>query len=454
MDGAPRDGSRLPQAHPRSVGTVVGTVELTLITAHASFFVEGAPAPSVGALLAPGPLLAVAIGVTAALAAWAVAATCADPRRPRCAVRMLSDMVSAPLSNLTCLVPVIARVALGTAMLWCAAIGSIATPNLGVHATGLDGLRAAAALTGLLLLLDVRTRLAAGAAVATFITAAAAAGQPIVALERLDVIGLAAFVVIVGGTRLDHRIEPAMLARIGRGATWLRCCLAAGLLTVAITEKLANVPMTALVLEQHPRVDPGPLLGIEPVTTVLLLGAVEVAFAVLVFLLPLPELVALAIGAPFVATVGEFGMLEVPGHLPVWGGVAVLALLGAHLQTADLVTVRPPWMRHRARTPEAARERIVGDRVPWVEPLSEPATVGVPIRTVLVGSSTGPVADSSPRPPQYVALPSPPPIVEPVAAWLASGPGARPAGDTADGLPRFTWVQRPAPAQPRVTHGS
>ncbi len=129
-------------------------------------------------------------------------------------------------------------------------------------------------------------------------------------------------------------MDAETLTRLQLGTAWLRGMVACGLLVVAVTEKLANVPMTAQVLREHPHVDLGLVLGTSPEQTVLMLGA-----------------------------------------------VAVLALLGAHVQTADLVTIRPPWMRSVRRTPDAARQRLVGARVPWVvavEPAPTPVAASDP----------------------------------------------------------------------------
>ncbi|MCW2960357.1 MAG: hypothetical protein JWM90_744, partial [Thermoleophilia bacterium] len=239
------------------------------------------------------------------------------------------------------------------------------------------------------------------------------------------------------------------LASIDQAACWLRVLVASGLVVVAITEKLANVPMTASVLAQHPNVDLGRLLGTDATTTVLLLGAVEIAIAVLVLLLPLPELLALAIGAPFVLSVGEFGLLEVPGHLPVWGAVAVLALLGAHPQTADLLTIRPPWLRGRLRTPEAARTQTVGGRVPWMLPTLEPAALApavvpqapaalAPRRIVVGGTHTQATAARVPA--LTIEAPVPlPPFAPQAAAWLATEEATTAAPPLAD-LDRFQWA--------------
>lgn len=431
------------------------------LRAHAAFFTDDAPRPSLEAALTTGPLLSVAAGFVAALVAWAVAARCADPRRRRCAVRALSEIVSGPLSSMTAFAPPIARIALGASLAWCAAVDSVATPGLRADEPVLDLLRLAALVLGLMLVVGVRVRASAVGSTAVFAVAAVLAGSPVVLLERLDVLGLAAFVAVVGGRRLDPRMDAATLGRLARGTTWLRVGIAAGLFTVAITEKLANVEMTAAVLAEHPRIDPGQFLGTDMATTVLMLGAVEVALAVLVLVLPLPELLALAVGAPFVLGVAEFGMLEVPGHLPIWGGVTVLALLGAHLQTADLVSVRPPWMRDVERTPELARRRTVGPRVPWVATGAEqvapvPAAVPpmapapslvppmapaasllppmpVPRPMVLVGSATGAVAPASCLPPVHprgadLA------VQDHVAAWRASAP---------IDAPRFEWAAAP-----------
>lgn len=398
---------------------------------HAAFFVDHAPSPDIASLAERGPLLAFAAGIAIALATWVVASMCADPRRDRCAIRWLSEVVSGTLSTLTTVAPVLARLALGSALVWCAVIGAVATPNLrSGDGTTANVLELTAVVLGAALVIGFRARTAAVGAIATFVAAAFAAGTPVVVLERLDIVGLAVFVAVVGGSRLDPRMDAATLARLQVGSVWLRMLLGIGLLVVAVTEKLANVPMTATVLDAHPNVDVGLLLGTDPQTTVLLLGTVEVAFALLVMLLPLPELLALAIGAPFVLSVGEFGVLEVPGHLPVWGAVAVLALLGAHVQTADLVTIRPPWMRHVRRTPDAARERIVGATVPWlvVEPVVE-------ARRIIVGGTAT-------TPPATVSQAFPP-IAPQVAAWI--DPAARQSQTTGAAIdaPRFSWAPHP-----------
>jgi hypothetical protein len=411
------------------------------LSAHAAFFVERSQGPDIASLLEPGPLFAISGGIFAGLVAWVVAATCADPRRDRCLLRWMSELVSSTLVALTEFVPPIARIALGGALAWCAAIGAIATPNLQVGDPVGILLRAAAIALGVLLVLGIQTRAAASASIALLSVAALVAGTPLVVLERLDIVGLALFVAMVGGRRLEPRIDERTLATLGRASTWLRVLVASGLVVVAITEKLANVPMTARVLAEHPNVDIGLLLGTDPRTTVLLLGAAEIAFAVLVLLLPLPELVALAIGAPFVLSVGEFGLLEVPGHLPVWGAVAVLALLGSHPQTSDLLGVRPPWLRSRRRTPDAARERVVGARVPWaarpaaVVPgvaavTTAPAPLAEPLRIMIGGAHTPSAA------PEGATIPAAPPLAPQVAAWLAVPQPSAAAVEQ----PRFEWA--------------
>lgn len=410
------------------------------LSAHAAFFVEGAPAPDFGTLLDRGPLLAIGGGVLLGLLAWIVASTCADPRRERCLLRWVSELVSGSLAALTEHVPPIARMALGGTLVWCAVIGAVGTPNLLVEDASGAALRSLAAGIGIMLVLGIRVRTLASASIVLMLLASMQAGTPLVFLERLDLAGLAVFVAIVGGRRLEPRIDAATMRSLALGSRWLRVLVAFGLVTVAITEKLANVPITARVLAEHPNVDIGVVLGTSAETTVLLLGAAEITFAVLVLLLPLPELVALAIGAPFVLSVGEFGMLEVPGHLPVWGAVGVLALLGAHPQTSDMV--RPPWLRGRMRTPDAARVRTPGERVHW-------ATSTTGARQIVVGGSiTTPVpARLVATAPAAATLPAAPPMAPQVAAWLAApaapvAPSAPAQGMDSD-LPRFQWAAAP-----------
>jgi hypothetical protein len=419
------------------------------LTAHAAFFIERAPAPHITNLAQPGPQLAISGGLLAGVVAWAVLATCFDQRRERCLLRWMSELVSGALVPITEFVPPIARIALGASLAWCAALGSVSTPNLHVEDAAGMAMRMLAVSLGAMLVLGIRVRAAAVASIALFAAGALVAGHPVVVLERLDIIGLAVFVSLVGGERLDPRIDELRLRAIGAASMWLRVLVAGGLVVVAITEKLANVPMTARILREHPHVDLGLLLGTTPTTTVLLLGAAEIAFATLVLLLPLPELVALAIGAPFVLSVGEFGLLEVPGHLPVWGSVAVLALLGAHPQTADLLGIRPPWLRTRARTPEAARARVIGDRVPWSElpavvpgvaraTTIAPAAIEEPRHIFVGGGPTVPTASE----PLGASIPAAPPLAPQVAAWLAAPASAQVEEQVASPVDamRFQWA--------------
>ncbi|MCW2923782.1 MAG: hypothetical protein JWM98_1186, partial [Thermoleophilia bacterium] len=149
--------------------------------------------------------------------------------------------------------------------------------------------------------------------------------------------------------------------------------------------------------------------------------------------------------------------------MPVWGAAASLALLGAHPQTADLLSVRPPWMRGAQRTPDAARDRTVGPRVPWVTvpavpaattgrilvgsvaPRPVPAPVGVaPVRTAASAVPTALPQLQSQVAAWLVAPPQLPGVSTAAAHHATRGPAPDPGAVSAHEPPRFTWRAEPA----------
>jgi hypothetical protein len=116
------------------------------------------------------------------------------------------------------------------------------------------------------------------------------------------------------------------------------------------------------------------------------------------------------------------------------------------VQTADLVTIRPPWLRGARRTPDAARERLVGARVPWItaEPMAREVAVEQP-KTIVVGSVGSMPVAPAPVPltsqplvsqPPMAPIPAAPALAPQVAAWL--GRDEAPAE-----TPRFAWAPAP-----------
>jgi hypothetical protein len=154
----------------------------------------------------------------------------------------------------------------------------------------------------------------------------------------LALLGIAAFLICVppgrgtlGRSELDPaRLAPALLAlRLGTAGT---------LLVLAVVEKLANEAMARAMLQQEPVLNLLAPLGVGTDAFIVLAGCVEVLFALLVLSGAAPQVVALVAAVPFTASLALFGGTELIGHLPVYGVLLTLLLLGSCDRTAGLVS--------------------------------------------------------------------------------------------------------------------
>lgn len=156
-------------------------------------------------------------------------------------------------------------------------------------------------------------------------------------LHRIDVLGLAAFLLIAGPGRwsADHELgrvgEPDPLA-LGRAVWALKVAVGLALIAVAVSEKLTN-PELAREFTGGSVIDlnVAQALGLPVGDTefIRIAGAIEVLFGLLMFSGALPQAVVVAAGIPFNVTLYFFGTTELLGHLPVFGAMLVLLVLGS-----------------------------------------------------------------------------------------------------------------------------
>ena len=74
-----------------------------------------------------------------------------------------------------------------------------------------------------------------------------------------------------------------------------------------------------------------------------LAGGVEVLFGLLLISGALPQAVVLLAGIPFNATLYFLGNVELVGHLPIYGTMLVLLVLGSDPLLRPRVSTRWPW---------------------------------------------------------------------------------------------------------------
>lgn len=169
-------------------------------------------------------------------------------------------------------------------------------------------------------------------------------------LQRVDLLGLAAYVLVAGPGRwsADHELgrasEPSPAAAV-RAAWSLRAAAGAALIVVAFAEKLANPELALELLAEHPDLNVARAVGLPlgDLEFIRLAGAIEVLFGLLLLSGALPQAAVLIAGVPFNATLWFFGNTELVGHLPVYGAMLLLLVYGSDPELRPGVRSLWPW---------------------------------------------------------------------------------------------------------------
>ncbi|HEU4830437.1 MAG TPA: hypothetical protein VFT04_14680 [Gemmatimonadales bacterium] len=187
---------------------------------------------------------------------------------------------------------------------------------------------------GLALFYGALTRIAAALLLVLWLAGAAGFG-PILLLEHAIVPGIALTLLITGrgpfavDALLNPRLGLPRLRWLPDALTPLRIGTGLSLATLAFTEKLWNLPLGLAFLERYP-VNFLPAWGIPlgDESFLLAAGAVELLAGLLLIANVYVRLGILVLWLPFNLTLAAFGWIELVGHLPIYGAMAVLALWG------------------------------------------------------------------------------------------------------------------------------
>lgn len=181
-------------------------------------------------------------------------------------------------------------------------------------------------------------------------------------VQRLDLLGLAVFVLVLGPGRWSADFELGRAGdsdglQVARGVWALRIATGIALIIVAFVEKLANPELAQRFLDGHPRLNLVNALDlpISELDFIRTAGAVEVLFGLLLISGAVPQLLVVVIGVPFNATLFYLGAAELVGHLPVYGAMLMLLVYGSHPQLRPLVPLAWPSAT-RVRRAEPGRE--------------------------------------------------------------------------------------------------
>jgi hypothetical protein len=311
-------------------------------SAHATWFTEGAPAIDLSAVARPWTIIAI-VGAVATASLW---------RRVAASLRSPELRVLQRVGRLGPWVPRLLAAHVGLSLLAMAWRGAYLAPSIAVPADRWGYLLLALeALVGAWFLLGIRVRPAASLLVAAGPLGMLAFGVlPI--LERLDLLGIALFLAVLpptdahpaGSVHLDlRRLRPALFG--------MRLLVGSALIVVAFTEKLARPGMTLQFLAEHPMFNVARLVGL-PVSDELfvqLAGGVEILLGLLLISGALPQIAVLIAAGPFTATLPFLGSEELIGHLPIYGVLLALLILGSRPDTASACAWLPRLGRPSTR---------------------------------------------------------------------------------------------------------
>ena len=301
--------------------------------AHETWFTNARPAFDWAFAVEPATLACILLAIGAAIV-WRVIGR----RMPRPELPFL-----APLGRLAPWVPRLLAIHAGVSLLAQAARHTYLVPALALPDSPWGaGLAIAEGFLGVWLITGVRVRWAAVAVVVAGPLGAIAYGVvPI--LERMDLLGIALFLVVLspgadrfGAAALDHdRIELATFS--------LRALVGGALIVLAFTEKLVNPDLALAFLHRYPAFNLARTIGLNvgDLTFIRIAGGIELLFGLLILSGTMPQLVVLLAGIPFNATLFFLGSAELIGHLPVYGAMLALLVYGSSRELAPLVDTFP-----------------------------------------------------------------------------------------------------------------
>ena len=169
-------------------------------------------------------------------------------------------------------------------------------------------------------------------------------------LQRIDVLGLAVYVLCAGPGRWSADMESGVarepsLDDHARAVWSLRVGAGVALIVVAFAEKLANPDLALAFLANHPDLNVAQAIGLSwtDLQFIRVAGAIEVLFGLLLISGALPQAIVVIAGIPFNASLWFFGVNELLGHLPVYGAMLVLLVYGSDRELRARVPALWPW---------------------------------------------------------------------------------------------------------------
>jgi hypothetical protein len=300
-----------------------------MVVAHQRWFTPERPPADWSFVAEPATLALIAAAVVLAVAWRSVGRRLPKPELP----------FLAPLGRLAPWVPRLLAIHAGVSLLAQAARGTYLAPALELPDTWFGiGLRIAEGVLGVWLISGFRIRWAAAAVVAAGPLAIPRYGL-VPVLERMDLLGIALFLALLPPGPDGWGEVRAPRERVEVAAFWLRGLVGGSLVVLAFSEKLANPELALAFLDRFPAFNLLRTVGLEvgDTTFIRIAGAIELLFGLLLISGTLPQVVVIAAGIPFNATLFFLGTEELIGHLPIYGAMLALLVYGSSPELATTV---------------------------------------------------------------------------------------------------------------------
>lgn len=232
-------------------------------------------------------------------------------------------------------VPLVIGLHMGITLLVSGVSGQLFVPNLTLPVNLLGGVMGLAEIAiGLSFVYGALARPAAAALGLLWLAGVLNFG-PIRLIEHTEILGVAFFLFVTGRGPLAfdmamERLHQPIKSLIPNVVPVLRVSIAIGIIVVAFTEKLWNVPMGLAFLADH-HFNFFPPIGmsvIDDKTFLLIAGTVELTLGLILLSGAFVRVLILVTLVPFNLTLPFLGWRELIGHLTTYGIFALLLLWG------------------------------------------------------------------------------------------------------------------------------
>ncbi len=294
--------------------------------------------------LAPQSLIPVAIAIT--ITALIVALWHIRQRRPFVPGPVQLGMPLENYQRLLSWMPLVIGLHTGVPLLVSGVGGDLFFPNLTLPVNLMGGLLGLAEIAiALSFIYGALARPAAAVLGLTWLAGAVLFG-PVRLIEHTEILGIAFFLFATGRGPLAFDVALERLHRpvkrlIPYAVPVLRIGTGFGIVVVAFTEKLWNLPMGLAFLSAH-HFNFFPAIGMPVSDTMFLLmaGTVELTLGLVLMTGAYVRLLILVTLLPFNLTLPFLGWRELVGHLPIYGIMALLLIWGEDKSATDDALVR------------------------------------------------------------------------------------------------------------------